>query len=139
MPAATSNLFDRLALGLIVAVLAAPITYLEVARPSWQQVSTTVHGITSHFPHTGTTAPSTPATSTKTPTATVPSTAKPAAKTATTNSYVHLRAAKSVNSAVLSNIASGISVQLTGDADPTWQGVTYQGKTGYIYRAYLTY
>lgn len=137
MPPATPALFDRMALTLVVAVFVVPITYLEVAHPSWQQVRSSAHSVTDHFPHvTPGSQPATPATSTRVHSS-APTPAP--AKTATTNSYVHLRAGKSVNSAIVSNIASGISVQLTSDVDPTWQGVTYQGKTGYIYRAYLTY
>jgi uncharacterized protein YgiM (DUF1202 family) len=138
------RLFDRLTLSLMVVVVALPITYLEVARPSRQQLNSMTNIITNMLPHV-TPAPSSPTNALSTPSVAAAQASATAAiqaatpKTATTNSYVHLRAAKSVNSTIITNIVAGTTVQLRDDADPTWQGVTYQGKAGYIYRAYLQY
>ncbi|TAK88992.1 SH3 domain-containing protein [Patescibacteria group bacterium] len=61
----------------------------------------------------------------------------PAAKTAITVSYVNVRAGKSTTTAIVTNLEAGTVVQLRDDANSTWQGITYQGKNGYIYKDYL--
>jgi cytoskeletal protein RodZ len=154
MPTAVPHrLFDRLVLALLVVIVAAPVTYLELTHPGWQQLCGQTGSIVSWLPGvsgaatTHTTAKSSPAKSqpavstaaNPVATTTTSVTQSTTAKTATTNSYVHLRAGESVNSAILTDINAGVTVQLTSDADDTWQGVVYQGKTGYIYRAYLQY
>ena len=138
--------FDRLTLGLVILVVAVPITILEVTRPSVQALRSSAQGLVAHLPHTTVVTPpapkpaahpaAKPAAAAKPAT---PTPAAPAIPTATTNSFVHLRAAKSVSSAILTDLNAGTTVQLGSDADATWQGVTYQGKSGYIYRAYLQY
>ncbi len=137
--ATTSSWLDRFTLLLLVTILAAPVTYLEITQPSWHQIRSDTRSITklvSPAPKV-TATPTLPATSVTTVHGT---TAPPAqAKTATTSAPVNLRASKSVNSAILTQIPSGTSVQLGSDIDATWQSVTYQGKSGYIYRAYLEY
>lgn len=151
--AAPHRLFDRLTLGLVVLLVAAPITVLEVTRPSVQALRSNAQELAARLPHATTTAPAAKPTAHP---ATKPAPAKPvpaatpatsaasgttaaAPATATTNSFVHLRTAKSVSSAILTDLNAGTVVQLRSDADATWQEVTYQGKTGYIYRAYLQY
>ncbi|HUC87355.1 MAG TPA: SH3 domain-containing protein [Candidatus Saccharimonadales bacterium] len=138
------RLFDRVTLSLMVVIVALPLTYLEVAHPTHQQLSAETSTLINKLPHTAAApvATSKPAASSSTSTAqpTVAAAIQAATpKTATTNSYVHLRAGESVNSAIITDIVSGTTVQLRDDANPTWQGVTYQGKSGYIYRAYLQY
>jgi len=141
MPAAAPRWLDRLTLIILLATLAAPVTYLEITQPSWHQIEVASSGLTKLLPHANSSggpsaAPSLPATSVTT----VSGNAAPAqAKTAITNAPVNLRAAKSVNSTILMQIPFGTTVQLGSDADATWQGVTYKGKSGYIYRAYLAY
>ena len=146
--------FDRLLLALMVIVVAAPLTYLEVTHPGWQQLQSATTSVAGRLglPTTppakatprAASAKAKPATTTSAasagqPAATTSLTQSTTAKTATTNSYVHLRAAKSVNSTIITDLTAGTTVQLTSDADDTWQGVVYQGKSGYIYRAYLQY
>jgi hypothetical protein len=63
----------------------------------------------------------------------------PAGKTATTNSFVHLRASNSTSSAILANLDGGTVVQLLPYSDSLWQEVQYNGTTGYVYKSYLTY
>jgi uncharacterized protein YgiM (DUF1202 family) len=141
MPAVAPRWLDYVALIMLLAMLALPVTYLEITRPSWHQIQTASNGLVKMLPqassnNTVATTPPLPATSVTT----VGGNAAPAqVKTATTNAPVNLRQAKSVNSTILMQIPSGTAVQLGSNADTTWQGVTYQGKTGYIYRAYLTY
>lgn len=63
----------------------------------------------------------------------------PAGPTATTNSFVHMRAAATTSSAILYNLNGGTVVKLLPWQDSTWQEVEYNGATGYIYRSYLAY
>jgi hypothetical protein len=144
------RLFDRLTLGLVVIVLAVPLTMLEVTHPSLQTLRSGVQTWANPLsPSTPAPKPATQATPKPKP-ATKPAPAAAAtptpapnpavaANTATTSSFVHLRAAKSTSSAIITDLNGGTVVELREDADATWQGVTYQGKTGYIYRAYLQY
>lgn len=72
------------------------------------------------------------------PVASPPATAPAAApKTATTISFVNVRAGKSTSTPIIMNLEAGTVVQLTEDSTATWQGVTYQGKAGYIFKDYL--
>ncbi len=59
--------------------------------------------------------------------------------TATTNSFVHLRAGKSTSTAILTDLDGGTVVQLLSDSDAQWQQVRYNGLTGYIFKTYLQY
>lgn len=140
------RLFDRLALGLVVVVLALPLTMLEVSHPSLQTLRSGIQNLADHLSWSASVAqPASvkpkpaPAALTKPAPAAATATPAPAASTATTSSFVHLRAAKSTSSAIITDLNAGTVVQLREDADATWQGVTYQGKSGYIYRAYLQY
>lgn len=65
--------------------------------------------------------------------------AKPAAKTAITVSYVNVRAGKGTSTAIITNLEAGTAVTLTDDANSTWQGISYQGKIGYIFKDYLQF
>jgi len=80
-----------------------------------------------------TVSPPTSATPKPTPVAT------PAYKTATTNSWVRMRATKSLSGTVLYQLTAGTSVRLMPDSDASWQQVQYNGSTGYIWKAYLNY
>jgi len=98
-----------------------------------------VHGVV----HTATPKPATTPIPSATPSpqatiAAVP-TPTPTGATATTNSFVHLRASNSTSSAIISNLDGGTVVQLLPYSDLLWQEVRYNGQTGYIYRSYLTY
>jgi hypothetical protein len=141
---------DRLSLGLVIAALAVPITYLQVVQPSLSDLQKAL-GISNQSsvkqpavappPPTKAAAPSpivttAPATAPATPKATA---SKPTGKTAITNSFVNLRAGKSVATPIIATLEAGTTIQLRDDADTTWQGVTYQGKNGYIYRSYIQY
>lgn len=153
--AVTHRWLDHLTLAFVILLLAVPLTLLEVARPSWQSIRDTAQSFDTRFHNFGNVAPSPQANpkavakpkaaTTPKPSAAVAAAPAPlpvpavAPNTATTNSFVHLRAAKSVASAILTDLNAGTVVQLRDDADATWQGVTYQGKIGYIYRAYLQY
>ncbi len=137
---------DRLSLVLVIGLLAAPLTFLQVVQPSLGDIQNTL-GISKETPQKP--AAVTPAQQTPTkpvPTAVpkpVPAPAaspvKTTAKTALTSSFVNLRAGKSVSTPIIGTLEAGTTVQLRADADTTWQGVTYQGKNGYIYRSYLQY
>ena len=61
------------------------------------------------------------------------------APTATTNSFVHLRAAASINSAIVTDLNGGTVVTLGDYEDSQWQQVSVNGLNGYIYRSYLAY
>ena len=142
-----SSLADRLILAVTVVVLAALLTTVELLHPSLHlgdgisltssqpapassaSATTAKVSSSSHQPSSG------PAS-----TATIPtSSTSLASKTAITTSLVHLRSGESVNSSIIAEINGGTTVQLGSDADADWQQVSYQGKTGFIYRAYLQY
>jgi uncharacterized protein YgiM (DUF1202 family) len=139
-PATAHRLFDRLTLGLVIILVTVPLTMLELAHPSLQTMQTDVRTIAARLSYATTPTPA-PKVATKptTQAAVKPTTPAPVISTATTNSYVHLRATESVSSPILTNLNAGTVVQLRDDANATWQGVTYQGQNGYIYRAYLQY
>lgn len=73
------------------------------------------------------------------PSASASPVASPSAPTATTNSFVHMRAGTSTASADLANLQGGTVVRLTGKPVGLWQPVSYGGLNGYIYVTYLTY
>ena len=124
--------FDRLTLALAVLVVALPVTFLQVKNPSMSEVDKIVGALQVQL---------VPAEKAQ-PVVKPQPPAKPKAavvKTATTNSFVNFRAGKSTTSAIITNIESGATVQLRNESDSTWQGVTHQGKNGFIYRSYLNY
>lgn len=84
-------------------------------------------------------APSSSVTPAATPVTTPTPTPTPAAATAITNSFVHLRAAASTSSNILTDLNGGTVVQLLPYVDPEWQQVQYNGFTGYIFKSYLNY
>lgn len=59
--------------------------------------------------------------------------------TATTNSFVHVRASNTTASPIITDLNAGTVVQILPIADAQWQQVRYNGQPGYIFRAYLTY
>lgn len=65
--------------------------------------------------------------------------ATPAGPTATTSSFVHLRAQPTTSSEILANLNGGIVVQLLNGGNSTWQEVKWNGITGFVYVSYLTY
>jgi uncharacterized protein YgiM (DUF1202 family) len=74
-----------------------------------------------------------------TPTPVATPVAAPAGKTAVTNSFVHMRAGKSIYSNILTDLNAGAVVEVLADSDAQWQQVRYNGLTGYIFKLYLTY
>lgn len=131
---------------LVLALLAAGLTEATLAvgdrgrtsDDSTLQATTrpTVSTKPSDTPVASTT-PSASATPKATPTPTPAPT--PAGPVATTNAFVHMRAAASTSSAILYNLNGGTVVQLLPWSDQLWQEVQYNGTTGYIYRTYLAY
>jgi uncharacterized protein YgiM (DUF1202 family) len=79
------------------------------------------------------------ATTTPTPAPAITATPSPAIPTATTSSFVHMRAGKSTSTAVIVDLNGGTTVQLLSDSDAQWQQVEYNGQTGYIFKTYLNY
>jgi uncharacterized protein YgiM (DUF1202 family) len=59
--------------------------------------------------------------------------------TATTNAFVHLRAANSTTAAILADLNGGTVVELLPQSDSSWQQVRYNGQVGFVYRSYLSY
>ena len=141
-------LLDRIVPVIVAAIIFAPVTYLEVVHPTSQRIGSTISALTlgrvpaqpqstpSKASPSPTTASGAPGTSASSSTAAQATTTT---KTALTNTFVHLRSAKSVGSTIITDLNAGTTVELRSDADATWQGVTYQGKSGYIYRTYLQY
>jgi uncharacterized protein YgiM (DUF1202 family) len=74
-----------------------------------------------------------------TPVSTPTPVATPAFKTATTSSFVHMRAGKSTSTAIMYDLNGGTVVRLLPDSDAQWQQVQYNGSTGYVFKAYLVY
>lgn len=72
-----------------------------------------------------------------TPAATPAPAAAPAVKTGITVSYVNVRAGKGTATPIITNLEAGTVVELRSDSNSTWQGITYQGKNGYIFKEYL--
>ena len=139
MQATPHPIFDRMALILAVVGLATAATYIQVARPSslGNFFGESIQQAQSKQAVAPVRPAAQPAPAAKPKTAPAP--AKPAAKTATTISYVNLRAAKSTSSAKIANLEPGTPIQLRDDSDSKWQGVTYQGKKGYIFKSYIQY
>ncbi len=63
----------------------------------------------------------------------------PSAPTAVTNSFVHMRSAKSTSSNIIMDLNGGTTVELLSDVDLQWQQVRYNGQIGYVFKTYLTY
>ena len=90
-------------------------------------------------PVTPTPSPSPSPTPTPTPTPILTPTPTPVIPTATTNGFVHMRASNTTASAIIIDLTAGTTVELLGYRDSLWQQVRYNGYTGYLWRAYLTY
>lgn len=73
------------------------------------------------------------------PTPTATPAVAPAAGTATTVSFVRLRAGASTTTAVLAELDGGVTLTLGSYRDSQWQQVIYNGQTGYIFLSYLRY
>lgn len=65
--------------------------------------------------------------------------ATPNGPTATTVSFVRLRAGASTSSGVLAELQGGTVLQLGTYQDSQWQQVSYNGLNGYVFRSYLQY
>jgi|SRR6185369_15518940 len=88
---------------------------------------------------TPTVAPVTPTATPKPTVAPATPTPAPVVATATTNSFVHMRAGKSTSTAILTDLNGGTVVELLPDSDAQWQQARYNGFSGYIFKTYLTY
>jgi len=82
-------------------------------------------------------SPATTPTPTPTPAPTPAPT--PDARTATTISFVHMRAGASTSTPILTDLNGGTVVTLGTYADSQWQQVYYNGQSGYVFKAYLRY
>ncbi len=63
----------------------------------------------------------------------------PAAATATTISFVHMRAGASTSTPIVIDLNGGSVLTLGSYADSQWQQVYYGGRSGYVFKAYLSY
>jgi uncharacterized protein YgiM (DUF1202 family) len=95
-----------------------------------------VHPVSSATPQPTTALPSPPAVAVTPASTPVPASTRPSA---TTNAFVHLRASASTNSAIIANLDGGSIVTLEAYSDQSWQEVSVNGQTGYIYKSYLIY
>lgn len=129
---------------LILALLAGVLTEATLAighrggiaddlllRPATKRAQVTVSPSPS--------ASATPVAPSVIPSATPTPIATPAGHTAVTNSFVHMRAGKSIYTNILIDLNADTPVQLLSDSDAQWQQVQYNGQTGYIFKTYLTY
>ena len=93
-----------------------------------------------HTPSPKPTPSATPS-STPTPTLTpVPTPVPtPTTRTATTNSFVHMRSGASTTTPIVADLNGGSVVTLGSYSDSQWQQVTYNGLNGYIFKSYLAY
>ena len=99
-----------------------------------------VRPITSPSPHPSTSpSPSVMPTPTATPAPAATPTPTPAGPTATTNSFVHMRAGASTATPIIANLDGGTVVTLGSYSDSQWQQVQYNGLDGYIFKSYLNY
>jgi uncharacterized protein YgiM (DUF1202 family) len=140
---------DRVIMATAVLLIAGAVTYVEVAHPNLKLSNapskTTAPSVTKTEeakPAVTTTPPAPAASQAEPAAAAVPAPApKPAAqgRTATTVSFVHVRAGKATTTPIIMDLDGGVTVQLRTDSNATWQGVTVNGKNGYIYKAYLQY
>ncbi|HSX41353.1 MAG TPA: SH3 domain-containing protein [Candidatus Saccharimonadales bacterium] len=126
------SVLDIFVLVLFICLLAGGVTYLEVVRPSIKDLD----GLMNRLTAMQTPAPAAPPVQTKPKAA--PASAS-VIKTASTNQTVHFRTAKDTSSQIIQDLAPGTTVQLRDDSDAKWQGVSYQGKQGYIFKEYLSY
>ena len=78
-------------------------------------------------------------TATAVPTPTAAPQAVPSGPTATTVSFVHMRAGASTATAIVTDLNAGTVVSLGKYVDSQWQQVSYGSFEGYVYRAYLRY
>lgn len=142
---------------IMTALIAGGISYAEIAQPSLpltktanapeqqQTTQTATKQSEQSEPKTnmptvdGSPSASTTKSTTNDEAASSTVASSPAVKTATTVSFVNMRAGKSTSTPIVAELDGGTIVQLRDDADPTWQGVTYNGKVGYIYKEYLHY
>lgn len=126
---------------LVLALVAAGLTEATLAMGHRGHISddARLRPVATALPTT-VPSPSPSAAATPTPTSTPTPTATPAAApTATTNSFVHLRAGKSTATPILVDLDGGTVVTLLPDSNAQWQQVNYNGVVGYIFKSYLAY
>jgi hypothetical protein len=137
---------DRIVMVAVVVLLGGGAAYVQVVRPAWakslqpgkeEAVKEKVAEVkTEAKPQV---EPPKVVAPTPAPAPVVAPPAAPPQKTATTSSFVHMRQGKSTATPILYDLDGGTTVILRDDADPSWQGVIYQGTSGYIYKDYLLY
>jgi hypothetical protein len=159
-PPAPHLTLDRITLAIAILAISGLVTAAEVMGPSLsflqlsakkdtssqaapEPVTPSVEPSNATVPTSGsvpsptTSTPSQPAAAASAAAVATP----PAAKTptATTVSFVHVRAGKGTNTPVLFDLEGGVAVELRNDSDPQWQGIRYNGQNAYIYKSYLQY
>lgn len=131
---------------LVLALLAGVLTEATMAQGNVSKLADDTlfrpAGTSTPTPSASPTATPTPtptATPTSTPTPTATPIPTPSGPTATTSSFVRLRAGNSTNTAVLAELNGGTVVELLPVSDSQWQQVRVNGQVGYVYKLYLTY
>jgi hypothetical protein len=109
--------FDRLIIFIVVAAISIGVSYLEMSH---KQLLKPI----GHSPAPAISRP-------------VAAPAPVVKKTAITTTLVHFRSQKDVNSKIITDLQPGTVVQLRDDSDGTWQGVSYNGQDGFIFKSYL--
>lgn len=118
-------LVDRVILIAAVGLMAAGLTFVQIAQPSFSGVQKKL----TPQPKPG---PSTLAAKPATPTA-------PQVKTASTTTFVNVRLGKGTTTPVVMKIEPGMIVQLGNESDAKWQSVRYGGKSGFVFKEYLQF
>jgi N-acetylmuramoyl-L-alanine amidase len=90
-------------------------------------------------PHVASPKPTPAVSATPAPSLSPSVTPAPAGPVAVTNGFVHMRAAASTSSAILTDLQEGTTVTLLQYSDASWQQVSFNGQTGYIFKSYLRY
>jgi hypothetical protein len=145
------HLGDHIATIIVIGVMGGTITYVELVRPSLSQLANIIPTFTQDAdknqpkpdPAPSVTPP--PAAKPAEPQAPVvapappPPPVAPVVKKAVTNSFVHMRAGKGTQFPIVMDLEAGTEVELRDDSNSQWQGIIYQGKPGYLFKAYVTY
>jgi uncharacterized protein YgiM (DUF1202 family) len=84
-------------------------------------------------------APTSTPIQTATPTPTPTTTPDPVVPTASAISFVHMRAGASTATPIVIDLYGGEVLRLGAYSDSQWQQVSYNGHSGYVFKAYLRY
>jgi uncharacterized protein YgiM (DUF1202 family) len=125
---------------LVLAVCAGVLTEASLALGHRGGiVDDTLFRPAAHTSPSATPKPTPTPSKTPTLTPTVTPTPTPAGPVAVTNGFVHLRSAATTSSAILTDLQAGTTVHLLSYSDASWQQVSVNGFTGYIFKSYLRY